>query len=221
VVHERVNCCFLSFLLLAVPVKSAWHTGRPCVRCVLLSGGFLGQPLPPSPPLPVAQLCSATSQYYGAVRLPSSFVIVVRLGFTMRSRVPSTQTTTGSPGSVQVDFVRAWVSDRGVRPCLRYRHVRCCLPPISTASAPEVPSYTRVMYFAAQYPARTPPCRRFALVLRTRRTARSQCDSLLLHCWTFHSFQLAGLTGARRFHDSSARSRVLSVSIALSPAQHG
>jgi hypothetical protein len=56
------------------------------------------------------------------------------------------------------------------------------------------------MYFAAQYPARTHPCRRFALILAND-DARLGASAIryFFTVGLFHSFQLAGLTGARKF----------------------
>jgi len=94
-----------------------------------------------------------------------------------------------------------------VRPCLAIS-ARPVLPSayLHGVGTPKSPRLTpRSWYFAAQYPARTHPADASpSSFAERRRTARSQCDSLLLHCWTFSSFQLAGLTGARREHVPSA-----------------
>jgi len=54
------------------------------------------------------------------------------------------------------------------------------------------------MYFAAQYPARTYPCRRFAVALADA-NARLGAGTVRYSftAGLFHSFQLAGLTGAQ------------------------
>ena len=102
-------------------------------------------------------------RYYGPVRLPVSVHHRrVSLDFPTRPAAPSAAGDHGiSRFSREVCPCMHGVSDRaGLRRVSRYRRAGCGLPPSSTASA----SRSEVA-FAAQYPACTFPCQRFAPAL--------------------------------------------------------
>src|SRR5439155_21777626 len=112
--------------------------------------------------------------YYGAVRLPASgHHRRVSLDFPMRSPAPSAGDRRGtSRFPCEVHPCMRGVFDRaGSWNASRSRRPRCGLPRLSTASAPRSTRCLRsgVRDFAAQYPACTYPCQRFALVLADER----------------------------------------------------
>jgi len=88
----------------------------------------------------------------------------------------------GQPGDLPVSAqgacVHAWgLGPRSVDLRSRWRDRPFRLPPGGTGSAPGI------VFFAAQYPACTFPCRRFVLALADQNARLGgQCGSLLLHC---------------------------------------
>ncbi len=163
-----MNRSFLSLLQLDVPAPAHFaRLSRRCVRGVFCSGGFpLARPLPSIPSAAgCSRPCSGTSQV-----LPACPTSPARSSSACVFRLPDTALAS-SQGE-------QWISrfPREVFPCMRgvsdraepfrvspYRHGRCGLPHSFTASA------LRSKFNAAQYPACTFPCQRFAPALADSR----------------------------------------------------
>ena len=186
-VQERGESLLLvPFAALRTRSSALCTLARPCVRCAFCSKGS-PWPAPFPPPLRRLLVGLCSRDFFGTTGLsdfPWSFIIWrASLDFPMRpvTGPQRSQATMGSPGSRARCF-RACAGSSTAR--VRRASRDADTPGVAFRVVPRRRHPEFRTNFAAQYPARTYPCQRFASPRGRRRMTRGRCGSLHLHRMT-------------------------------------